>query len=369
MTSLNISVPDGRIRSVVVGGEQLRGPGAARAQRLFGPGCRIFNEYGPTEAAIGCVVHTFDTAQDGDRPAVPIGLPVPGTDVILLDADGRPATDGELHLAGAQLARGYLNRPALDRERFVRLADGTRAYRTGDLARLTADGRALEFLGRADDQLSIRGFRVEPGEVEAVLECHPEVNRAVVVARPGPTGEPMLCAYVTGTGLGSLDSERIRAHAAGLLPPYLVPAAVRVLDGLPLTPHGKVDQRALPSPFGPQQPLDQENGPGTDHPSAEHVALDEEDSRTAGDPLAAAVTEIWRRILGGTGVSGGIGSDDRFHHLGGDSLSLLLMLSDVATELVRPDRRQTFHAELRDLLRDVTVERVCAAVRTANSGA
>lgn len=356
MTSLGVTVPDGQIRSVVVGGEQLRGPAAARAQGLFGPGCRIFNEYGPTEAAIGCVVHAFDPARDTDRTAVPIGLPVPGTDIVLLDADGRPAADGELHLAGAQLARGYLGRPDLDRERFVRLADGTRAYRTGDLARLTADGRALEFLGRTDDQLSLRGFRIEPGEVEAVLERHPEVARAVVTARPGPAGDPVLCAYVTGTGPAAPDPERLRTHAAGLLPPYLVPAVVRVLDAFPLTANGKVDQRALPSPF-------------MRDPQATGNSTEPENPGTTGtDPLTAAVTDIWCRTLG-MDTADGLGPDDAFHQLGGDSLALLLMLSDVATDLVQPDRHQAFQAELRDLLRDVTVDRVCAAIRTANSGA
>ncbi|MEU2718410.1 non-ribosomal peptide synthetase [Streptomyces sp. NPDC007205] len=356
MTSLGVTVPDGRIRTVVVGGEQLRGPAAARAQRLFGPDCRIFNEYGPTEAAIGCIVHTYDPAREADRPAVPIGLPVPGTGIVLLDADGRPSAEGELHLTGGQLARGYLGRPDLDRERFIRLADGTRAYRTGDLVRLTTDG-TLEFLGRTDDQLSIRGFRIEPGEIEAVLERHPEVTRAVVTARPGPAGEPVLCAYVTtGTVPGSLDPEQIRAYTAGLLPAYLVPAAVRVLDAFPLTVNGKVDQRALPSPFVRDQ-----------HPAMRDTESD--NPRAAGtDSLAAAVTKIWCRTLG-AGTAEGIGPGDPFHQLGGDSLTLLLMLSDVAAELVHPDRQHAFQEELRNLLRDVTVERVCAAIRTANSGA
>ncbi len=348
ITSLGVE-PRG-VRSLVVGGEQLRGPAAARAQRLFGPGCRIFNEYGPTEATIGCVVHTFDPERDGDRTAVPIGLPVEGTDVVLLDGDGRPVgpgETGELHLAGDQLARGYLGRPGLDRERFVRLADGTRAYRTGDLGRL-ADHGALEFLGRTDDQLSIRGFRIEPGEVEAVLERHPQVTRAVVASRPGPAGEPLLCAFVRVTG-GSLEPEALRDHAARLLPPYLVPVAVRVVDALPLTVNGKVDQGALPSPFE------------EDLPSREAVC-----AASDGDPLTTAVAAIWSRVLGVADLP--IGPGDAFHQLGGDSLTLLLMLSEIAADLVHEEGQQAFQAQVRGLLRNVTVERVCAAVRTANAG-
>ncbi|MER6125467.1 non-ribosomal peptide synthetase [Streptomyces sp. NPDC001795] len=349
LTSLGAE-PDG-FRSLVVGGEQLRGPAAARAQRLFGPGCRIFNEYGPTEATIGCVVHTFDPETDGDRAAVPIGLPVDGTEAVLLDGDGRPVgpgETGELHLTGAQLARGYLGRPELDRERFVRLADGARAYRTGDLATLAGHG-ALEFLGRTDDQLSIRGFRIEPGEVEAVLERHPQVTRAVAAARPGPAGEPLLCAWVTVTGGSRPEPEALRDQAARLLPSHLVPTAVRVVDTFPLTVNGKIDQAALPSPFEEDRPPREPTSPAAD-----------------GDPLTTAVAAVWSRVLGAADRS--IGPGDAFHQLGGDSLTLLLMLSEVAAELVHEEGQQAFQTAVHGLLRNVTVERVCAAVRTANAG-
>ncbi|MFJ8159057.1 AMP-binding protein [Streptomyces sp. NPDC094468] len=367
ITSLGVE-PQG-FRSLVVGGEQLRGPTAARAQRLFGSGCRIYNEYGPTEATIGCVVHTFDPELDGDRPTVPIGLPVDGTGVVLLDGDGRPAgpgETGELHLTGVQLARGYLNRPELDRERFVNLADGTRAYRTGDLARLArqpsaaaldADGcapvppddhGAFEFLGRTDDQLSIRGFRIEPGEVETVLERYPQVTGAVVASRLGPRDEPLLCAWVTVTG-GWPEPEVVRDHAARLLPPHLVPTVVRVVDAFALTVNGKVDRAALPSPF-------KEDPPTWGTASAKP---DE-------DPLTTAVAAIWARVLGVPARS--IGSAEAFHQFGGDSLSLLLMLTDVAADLVREEGQQAFQDALRGLLSNVTVERVCAAIRTVNAG-
>ncbi|MFF3460693.1 non-ribosomal peptide synthetase [Streptomyces sp. NPDC002730] len=330
-------------RVLVVGGEQLRGPVAAQAQLVFGPGCRVVNEYGPTEATIGCVIHTFDPQCDADSPAVPIGVPVDNTQVYLLDASGRPAAPGEageVHLAGAQLARGYLHRPELDRERFFLLADGTRVYRTGDLARLSERG-VLEFLGRVDDQLSIRGHRIEPGEVEAVLEQHPEVARAIVLGRPGrPDGEPVLCAYVSGTA----EPDAVREHAARLLPSYLVPASVRLVEAFPQTVNGKIDVQALPEPFDDAQ-----------------VAV--RDDRPQRAFLELAVAEIWSQVLGTADLP--IRPSDNFHHLGGDSLTLLIMLSQVADKLVGQTGGEVFQRALRDIIRAPTLERVCLAVREA----
>ncbi|MGX1850033.1 non-ribosomal peptide synthetase [Streptomyces sp. NPDC055299] len=346
-------------RVLVVGGEQLRGPVAARAQRMFGPDCRIVNEYGPTEATIGCVVHTFDPARDGDLPAVPIGLPVDNTEAYLLDADGgftAPGEVGELHLAGAQLARGYLGRPDLDRERFLHLADGTRVYRTGDLAQLTPD-RVLRCLGRTDDQLSVRGHRIEPGEVAAALEGHPGVSRAVVTARPPRAGaEPVLCAYVTGTAA----PDAVRAHAARHLPPYLVPAAVHVLDAFPWTVNGKVDVRALPDPFTRARPADDARAePGR----PDEAANGHRPSGPGADAVEAAVAAIWSRVLGDPGLR--LAPEDDFHRLGGDSLTLLRMLAAVATDVVGPAGEPAFDARLRDLIRRPTLDHVCAAARTA----
>ncbi|NLU76228.1 non-ribosomal peptide synthetase [Streptomyces sp. HNM0575] len=345
-------------RTLVVGGEQLRGTVAARAQRMFGPDCLIVNEYGPTEAAIGCVVHAFDPDRDGGRPAVPIGLPADNTEAFLLDPDGgctEPGGTGEIHLAGAQLARGYLGRPDLDRERFVRLADGTRAYRTGDLAQLTSDG-VLRYLGRADEQLSIRGHRIEPGEVEAALETHPDVSRAVAVAVPPRDGAgPVLCAYVTGAA----EPDAVRAHASRRLPAYMVPVAVRVVDAFPWTVNGKVDVRALPDPFGEAGAT---GAAGADSATAG-------DARSVGPPpghephdvVEEAVAGIWARILGDPGLRAGPGDD--FHRLGGDSLTLLRMLAAVAAEVVGTAGESAFDARLRDLIASPTLGNVCAAVR------
>ncbi|MFK3978800.1 non-ribosomal peptide synthetase [Micromonospora sp. NPDC050397] len=304
------------VRTVVVGGEQLRTTVAAQAQRIFGPECVIVNEYGPTEATIGCVTGTFEAGRDDPTGAVPIGEPVPGTGVLLLDADGTPVAPGavgEIHLTGEQLARGYLNRPELDRDRFVRLPDGERAYRTGDLARLRTDA-LLEYVGRVDDQVKVRGYRIEPGEIASGLEEHPAVTRAVVLADAN-----QLHAYLTSRA--PVTEAELRTHLVDLLPPYLVPATILVVDGFPLTPNGKIDTVRLAQAAGPGSTGEAYGVPG------EAYGVPVELSSEAPDPTLAAVAEVWSRVLRTTVHPDSPDAD--FHHLGGDSLTLLNMLDQI----------------------------------------
>jgi len=225
----------------IVGGEAV---GAELANRLRAATRGVVNFYGPTETTINA---TGFTLPEHVEAAPPIGRPVANTDAYVLDSALRPVppgVTGELYLAGAHVARGYLRRPGLTAERFV--ADpfgpaGTRMYRTGDRARWT-DGE-LEFRGRADEQVKIRGFRIEPGEVEAVLAAVDGVTGALVLARDDD-GDRRLVAYVTGAA----EPDELRTRAAARLPEHSVPSAFVVLDAFPLTPHGKVDRRALPAP-------------------------------------------------------------------------------------------------------------------------
>ncbi|GHD91145.1 hypothetical protein GCM10010508_38990 [Streptomyces naganishii JCM 4654] len=330
-------------RSVVVVGEQLRVEVAARAQEMFGPKCRIINLYGPTEATIGCTAHTYDEERDQDGSVVPIGWPADNTSVFLLDGERRfvaPGEVGEMYLGGAQLARGYLGRPELDRERFPRLADGTRVYRTGDLARVLPSGE-LQFVGRIDDQVKIRGHRVEPAEVARALEEHTAVDRAVVVTRPaaGRGGKALFGYVLTNTAVAE---EELRDHLTALLPAHMIPAAVTVVSELPYTVSGKVDVRALPDPFG----------------DARHGVPGAADKVT--DPVADAVAGTWARTLG-VDRSRLDGQSD-FQRLGGDSLSLLAMLAGVAHELLDARAEEAFMAELGRILREPTLERVTALV-------
>jgi amino acid adenylation domain-containing protein len=333
-------------RSIVVVGEQLRVEVAARAQEMFGPDCRIINEYGPTEATIGCTAYTFDPVRDADRAAVPIGLPAHNTQVHLLDANRRyvPTGDvGEMYLAGVQLARGYLGRPDLDAERFPRLADGTRVYRTGDLARRLPDG-GLEFLGRIDDQVKVRGHRVEPAEVADTLEQHPRVDRAVVVARGRPDGSGMaLYGYVLVNAEVSVAD--LQAHTAQRLPAYMVPAATIVVEQIPYSVAGKVDVRALPHP-------------SPDRADATSVGAAVDPDR---DKIEAAVALIWSAILGIE--DNRIDGDADFYQLGGDSLSFLTMLASVCREVLPPPVETEFMSQLGRVIAEPTLNTVSAIAR------
>ncbi|MGW6447414.1 amino acid adenylation domain-containing protein [Lentzea sp. NPDC055074] len=226
------------VREVMTGGESPSVAHLARVVREF-PAVRLVHGYGPVESMVFATTHQI-TEVDGP---VPVGGPIANTTVHLLDGDLNPVPPGvaaEIYLAGDGLAHGYLNRPGTTAERFVARADG-RMYRTGDVGRWRPDG-TVEFLGRADDQVKIRGYRVEPGEVEAALLGHPDVERAAVEVRAdGSTGK-RLVAYVVGKADG------LREYLAERLPDYMVPAAVVVLDAFPLTPNGKLDRRALPEP-------------------------------------------------------------------------------------------------------------------------
>ncbi|MFJ3899012.1 non-ribosomal peptide synthase/polyketide synthase [Streptomyces sp. NPDC090083] len=297
--------------NVMCSGEALPAPLAARFHRIL-PGSRLHNLYGPTEASVDVTAHEVPA----DPAIVPIGRPVWNTRTYVLDAGLRPVPPGvagELYLAGAQLARGYLGRPGLTAERFVAdpyaTGPGARMYRTGDLARWTRDG-ALEYLGRADDQVKLRGFRIELGEIESVLAAHESVAHATVVLR-----DERLVAYVVPDG--TADPARLRAHTAGLLPDHMVPAAVVILDALPLTPNGKLDRRALPAP---------------------DFAAEVTDTRPR-TPLEETLCALVADVLGLERV----GVEDDFFSLGGDSI--------VAMQLVARARAAGLAFSPRDVFR------------------
>ncbi|EPH44642.1 putative Linear gramicidin synthase subunit D [Streptomyces aurantiacus JA 4570] len=294
------------LHTLIVGAEAC----PAHLVDTWAPGRRMVNSYGPTEATI---VASWTGPLSAASGPPTIGGPLPGTRSHVLDADMRPVPaggDGELYVGGDGVARGYLNRPGLTAARFV--ADpfgppGARLYRTGDRARWTADGE-LEYLGRVDRQVKVRGFRIEPGEVEAALLRHTGVREAVVVVREDEPGRRRLVGYVTPARRQQAPHPaELRAYAAAALPAHMVPSAVVVLDELPLTPQHKVDRRALPVP--------------THAPAAGRVL-----PRTPEEETLAA---IWADVLGVDAV----GVEDDFFDLGGDSILAAKALSRIRDEL------------------------------------
>jgi amino acid adenylation domain-containing protein len=292
------------LRTMVIGGEAFP---PELAGRWSAPGRRMLNAYGPSEAAV------YTSATDV-RPGqqVTIGRPLPNVRTYVLDQRLNPVpvgVVGELYLAGAGVARGYAGHPGLTAERFIADpfgAPGSRLYRTGDLARYTADGELI-FHGRADTQVKLRGFRVELGEIEAILAAHPDIAAAAVVA-PGAGHEQRLVAYVAGQGSGVVPGYgELRAWLADRLPGYMLPDAIVSVDRLPLSPNGKTDRARLPAPPTAR--------PQTGHPYVAPATATER--RLAG---------IWQRVLGLDSV----GVHDNFFDVGGNSLRMLAVLAALA---------------------------------------
>ncbi|MGW0330790.1 non-ribosomal peptide synthase/polyketide synthase [Streptomyces sp. NPDC003011] len=318
--------------TVVLAGEALP-VRTVRQVRAAVPGCRVLNIYGPTEATVYATAFTCDPAEPDRVP--PIGRPVGGARVYVLDARLRPVpagVPGELYLAGTGVARGYLNRPGLTASRFP--ADpfgppGDRMYRTGDLVRWTADGD-LVYLGRSDDQVKVRGFRIELGEVEAALTWHPRVSAAAarVVEHDG---HKRLVAYAVPDGPGLPDSAGLRAFLARTLPDHLVPALVVPLERLPLGATGKLDRRALPDPVWSAP-----RGTGDRAP------------RTEAERTLAA---IWSEVLGVPEV----GARDNYFALGGDSI--------LGIQIVSAARRAGLALTPRHLFQHQTVAELAAAAQ------
>ncbi|AGM07124.1 non-ribosomal peptide synthetase [Amycolatopsis keratiniphila] len=282
-------------RLLVLGAEALTG-GQLTGWRARFPSARVINAYGPTEGVVTATA--FTVPADWPEHGVPIGTPLDGRTAHVLDDRLRPVppgATGELYLGGDALARGYSRRAAHTAERFVAAPGGHRWYRTGDLVRLRESGD-LEFLGRADEQVKIRGHRVEPAEIESALAAHPDAGAVVVTVREG-----RLVAYFTG------GAESLRDFARSVLPGYLVPAFFVSVDRLPLTPNGKVDRAALPAP--------------APEPARAH--------RPPATATERTVAQVWQDVLAVPQV----GRDDDFFALGGHSLTAGRMIARLRTEL------------------------------------
>nr|WP_248782875.1 non-ribosomal peptide synthetase [Streptomyces varsoviensis] len=299
------------VREIWAGGDVVS-PAAVRRVLDACPGITVANEYGPTETTVFSSVNPMRTADEVPEAVVPIGRPLWNTQLYVLDGSLRPVpvgVSGELYIAGAGLARGYLGRAELTAQRFVAdpfKGDGGRMYRTGDVVRWLEDGR-LEFVGRVDDQVKLRGFRVELGEVEGVLASRPEVAQAAVILREDRPGDKRLVGYAVPVAGATLDRDALRAHIAKALPDYMVPSAIVALDALPLTLNGKLDRKALPAPsYGM-----------------------EATGRPPRSPQEEILCAVFAEVLGVAHVT----IDDSFFDLGGHSLLATRLVSRVRAAL------------------------------------
>ncbi|HEX7955462.1 MAG TPA: non-ribosomal peptide synthetase, partial [Pyrinomonadaceae bacterium] len=283
------------LRQVFVGGEAVA-PELLRQMREVFPNAQLHVLYGPTEAAIICSSHAVPASGPAERQM--LGRALPGVRLSIRDGAGQVTpvgVGGELWIGGAGVTRGYLGRPELTAEKYVE-AEGGRWYRSGDRARWLAGGE-VEFLGRADEQVKVRGYRVEVGEVEAVLRSHGAVAQAVVMVRAEPAGEQRLVAYVVAAEGAAPTVGELRAHLQARLPEYMIPAAFVFLPELPLTSNGKVDKRALPAPDSARPEL-----------AEAYIA-----PRTEVERIIASV---WQEVL----KLKEVGLHDNFFDLGGNSL-------------------------------------------------
>ncbi|WJV44939.1 non-ribosomal peptide synthetase [Streptomyces flavofungini] len=329
------------LRALLLAGEEV--VPARFADWFEGPsaqGCRVFNWYGPTEATVLMTVAEL-TAEVTRRQRAPIGAPVPGSTIWVLDEHMQPVPPGaagELYIGGVQVAQGYWRRPGLTAGRFIpdpfAAEPGARLYRTGDRARHRADGQ-LEFLGRFDNQVKLRGHRIELGEVESVLVDHPGVTDCVVVVHGAAGATPRLVAYVVAES-GGLDRGELRTHAAGRLPRYALPAAIRLVEEIPQTPSGKLDRRRLPAP------------------TADDFLGTSGSAEPPRDDVERELLAIWQDLLG----LEGLGIRDHFYEAGGHSL--------LATRLLLRVRRE-FGVRLRvqQAMADFTVAGIGELIKSA----
>ncbi len=320
-----------QIRNFIVGGEELKTDTAGAVDERFNGNINIYNEYGPTETAVGCMIHRYDKNSDTGL-AVPIGTPADNAFIYILDKNKKPVPlgiIGEIYIGGEGVARGYLNRDDLTAEKFVEnpFLPGEKMYRSGDLGRWNLD-KILEFYGRCDEQVKIRGYRIEPGEIEKQFLKIDGISDAVVAVTKGP--QPELCAYIVAGEQWEFEVSQLRDLLSRDLPSYMLPAEFARVDSIPLTRNGKVDFRKLEK-MGRKLEASQE-----------YIA--------PRDDMEVMLADVWGAVLGEEKV----GITDNFFDLGGDSIKAVQIASRLN------DAGKTIN--VKDILTHQTISGVCANV-------
>lgn len=312
----------GRVRALVIGGEALHMESLS-FWRTHAPATRLINEYGPTETVVGCSVYEV-TGRDVTFGAVPIGTPVANSQLYVLDEKLQPVekgVTGEIYIGGHGVGLGYINHKALTDERFIPdpfSRDGhARLYKTGDLGRFGSNG-ILEYLGRVDNQVKIKGFRIELDEVETILNQCSAIRDCAVVAREDATGEKRLIAYVV-CNQTEMDMDELRKFMRAKVPDYMVPSIFVGMESLPLTTNGKVDRKSLPAP-------ERKSNDCQPSHSSKHTAVEQK------------LMKIWAEVL----KLDQVGIHDNFFDLGGDSILGTLILARAAQAGVKISPRQLF---------------------------
>ncbi|MBD2199772.1 MULTISPECIES: non-ribosomal peptide synthetase [Calothrix] len=324
------------MRLLVVGSDTLYVKDYQEFQRFCGEQTRLINSYGVTEATIDSTYFESTEIKLSDNKLVPIGRPLANTEIYILDSHLQLVPigiSGEIYIGGVGLAQGYLHRPDLTTEKFILWNGEKRLYKTGDKAKYLADGN-IEFLGRLDYQIKLRGFRIELREIEAVINQHPGILASVVLLREDEPGNKTLVAYIALDAPNQLTSSELRRFLESKLPNYMLPNAFVILEALPLTPNGKVDRQALPLPDATQ-------------------LIQQSNFVPASTPVQQMLVGIWKQVLG----IEKLGIHDHFFELGGHSLLATQLISRI---------RQILHLELplRCLFESPTIAKLAAVIQT-----
>ncbi|SHJ70732.1 non-ribosomal peptide synthetase [Aquimarina spongiae] len=319
-----------QVKRMIVGGEKLDTALVKEIRGIFGDNLEIYNEYGPTEATVGCMIYEFN--EKDNFLTVPIGKPIANTQIYILDKHLKPVpvgVHGEVFVAGNGLARGYINNPLMNKEKFIEnpFSEGQRMYRTGDLAKFVDSG-VIEYVGRIDEQIKINGYRIEPEEIKNQILLHEGIETCIITTFKNNNTQPLLCAYVKHNENynESIDEISLRVYLAEKLPFYMIPSHFITINKIPLTSNGKVDYNALPSPLLKKEKNTDEN-----------ERLNEVEKTSI---------SIWQEILEEEHIS----VRDNFFELGGDSIKAV----QIASRLNEAD----IHLKVKDILTFQTIEQI-----------